>query len=331
MEKIIEERRKEVERLAKIAFSTAKFNGKVFLNDYHEEDFPVYSPDSINSWGYEYQVVERNLTGKRICTNYITINGKLEIEWLSGRTKYQKETIKYDLDEVLKDEKLYNKLINLLSEPFYRYYFKADDIISGKVYTLRPENSNVSEYIEEFLYKFADALSEGIPANCEVWYTAGVGSIQGIKPGQFFWDASNGYTVTFKNPLLPCGTEDKESCLIDILKECDLNAIFNRPLSKIPDIPNNELLMFFIKELTPNMLAEWTNCLGPEATRYDFCKVIKFMANYRTRLAWNEEKSVFEYNSGSEAEKQAIKLNEELENRGNLFENWVNSKGVKKS
>ena len=44
-----------------------------------------------------------------------------EIEWLNGKGKCQKETIKYDMDEVLKDEKLYNKLIGLLSETFYRY------------------------------------------------------------------------------------------------------------------------------------------------------------------------------------------------------------------
>lgn len=331
MEKILEERRKNIERLAKIAYETAKFNGKEFLSLYHEKDDLYYSHDSINSFGYQYEVVERDLNGKRVCINYITINGKLEIEWLNGKTKYQKETIKYDMDEVLKDEKLYNKLIGLLSEPFNRYYFKADDIVSGKAYSLKPENSNVSKYIEEFLYKFADALREGISANCEVWYTTGIGSIRGIKPVKFSWNASNGYTATLKNHLLPSGTEDKIINLIEVLEACDLNAILSRPLNRIPDISNDELLMFFIKELTPNMLAKWTNCLGPDATKNDFCKVIRFIANYRLRLAWDDDESIFVYFSGTEAEKQAIKLNEELENRGNLFENWTNSKGIKKS
>ena len=127
------------------------------------------------------------------------------------------------------------------------------------------------------------------------------------------------------------GTEDKIITLREVLEACDLNAILSRPLNRIPDISNDELLMFFIKELIPNMLAKWTNCLGPDATKNDFCKVIRFIANYRSRLAWDDDESIFVYFPGTEEEKQAIKLNEELGNRGNLFENWTKSKGIKKS
>ena len=70
-------RRKNIERLAKIAYETAKFNGKEFLSLYHEKDNPLAISDRINSSGYQYEVVERDSTGKRVCINYITINEKL--------------------------------------------------------------------------------------------------------------------------------------------------------------------------------------------------------------------------------------------------------------
>lgn len=329
-EKVLEERKKEILRLAEIAYTTARFNGKDFVGDYHEPDDYRYSPDFFTDGRYEYEVIDRDSKGMRISTNFITVSKGYTVKWSKGKRKHSSDTKKYEINEVIKDEQLYNELSKILKAPLFRYHFKADDIISGKVYTLCPsKNSNVSKYIEEFLFRFSEALKEGIPAICKVWVTCGPGhSIESVEKVKISWNSwDRTYVARFENHLL--GEETKEFWLERVLEAIDLKVIASRPLNTIPNIKNNSILCSFIQELVPDLLAEWTKCLGPEATMDDFCEVIKFYSSFGYHV---EEDFVYdpEKSFAPEIRQRINELNDKLEGRGKLFENRTISQSINK-
>lgn len=348
MEKIIEERRKEIERLAKIAYGTAFFNGEGFVRGYHEVDSPVYSPDYVNDIRYEYEIVTRNKAGHRICEREITIYMDGRHDFVNLKVEYEKkvrgkkyyDTIEeknYGIDDILNNEELYNEVLKLLEVPFNRYYFKADDIISGKAYSLRPENSNVSEYIEEFLIKFAYGLNMGIPVNA--WEVSpSYGPFRAVKPVRFYYSGSGKFKKSFENHLFAGHTETCDSYLGEVLEAIDFKSIFDYPWNgtvNVSEVKGNGLLLYFIQILFPNMLANWTKCLGPDATKDDFCKVLKIMNTLVSKYGSTLRRDDFVYEPEKsftpELRAEIEKINEELDGRGRLFEDWISTRGIKRS
>lgn len=303
--------------MAKVAYTIAAFN-RSYVRGYHEPDNDTYSPDYYTDGRYEFVVVDRDPEGLRINENFITISHEYEVEWSKGMDILEGE--EYDLNDVLKDEQLYEELSKHLKAPLLRYRFKADDILNGKVYTLQPQKSNVPKYIEEFLFRFAEVLKEGIHTVCVVDKVS--------TPVTIDFDYRNSvFKMTWKNFL---GVD--ESLIIsleEVFEIINVKSIASRPLKNTPDIKNDALLYQFIYRLIPDKLAKLTNCLGPEATMDDFCEVLKFSSTFNLIMDKN-----FVYdpdNSFDPQTRQRInEINEKLGDRGKLFEDRTISQSMNK-
>lgn len=321
---ILEERREQAIKAIQLAYETAAFNGENIVFSYrHPGGDECYRPDYLSLSGsgigrYVFESstltggkkriwIDKNSSGNYYCT--MDINKDKNIE-------------RYELDKILEDEELFNQLLVCLNEPLTRYHFQAEDIINGNVYTLKPQNSMVADHIEAFLFRFANALRKGIPAECKVWKTYGAGSNLTKEKVTIRYEKSkySNYSTTFTNHLLAGHTETKSISFGEVLDVIDLKSIANQPLEKEIKIKDDYILCQFIQTFTPDLLAKWTRGLNEKATMEDLCDVIKFFATFNYTLS--EDYIYDPDNSFTPEIRQRInELNNKLEDRGTVFGN----------
>lgn len=335
----MEEKKERLIKAIELAFLTASFNGHNVCK-YRSDDDTSYAPDYYDERRYQFEVRINNDKNVKL---YIRQAGFS----VSIRTRNQKfggwDEIRFEIKDILTNDDLYENVMKWLEEPLNRYRFKAEDIISKKAYNLKPENSNISSQIESFIYKLAFALEKGIAGKTYVHESYGS---RRIKPVNFYYRPGNWsclkkinlnvyydgkFEKTFENYLLPGGTETHECNLNEILKVVDLNVIANIKLEILPNIEESPLLLQFIRLKLPEYFAKFTKGLNQKATVQDVAEVIKFRLNHDYCVC-NDENFVYdpENNFSEDVRQEIAKIDENLEDRGTVFEKYKSTNAKKR-
>lgn len=335
----MEEKKEKLIQAVNLAYLTASFNGGNNVAKYRFAEGENYAPDYYSEGRYHFEIKTTNRSHIMIYINGGGASFSIQIETSNTKENWYDKTFK--IEDILTNDTLYEKAMKWLEEPLNRYRFKADDIISKKAYNLKPANSNVALQIEEFIYKFAFALSKGIPGKSYVTPSLG---LSGIEPVTFSYSPGNwndrqnpfavyyngSFTKAFENSVMPGGVEVKECGLNDILSGVDLNAIAKIKLETMPNIEEEPMLLQFIRQGLPEYFANFTKGLNETATVYDVAEVINFRVKNDYCIFYDKE-FVYdpETNFDEETRQEIARIDEMLGDRGTVLERYK-SYSVKK-